>query len=89
MVNGTSIASINASATHPMLPLSVESKVEQYLKKICFAPRLCNHFKAAKDFLMASAAGIVLDFKETTTAAASSALKPGSGTPMDCSVGMP
>ena len=32
MVNGVPSASISASATGPMLPFGVESKVEQYLK---------------------------------------------------------
>ena len=44
-----SSARARASATGPILPSGVESKVEQYLKKNCRHPWACNHSSAASD----------------------------------------
>ena len=79
-----------ASATGPILPASVELKVEQYLKKIL--PRaglLAASRQAASDCATASAAGIVRDFSATTMASASGSGSPVAGTPITCTVRMP
>ena len=49
MEKSSPIASISASATGPIFPSSVESKVEQYLKKICRAPLRCSHSSVFSD----------------------------------------
>ena len=41
--------SSSASATGPMLPAGVESKVEQYLKKICRAPAARSQWSACSE----------------------------------------
>ncbi len=91
MAKSASSASNRASATGPMLPMSVESKVEQYLKKICRVPRPLSQARAASDSVTASCTGQVRDFKATTTASASPRsfrLAP-EGTPLTCTVRMP
>ena len=70
MVKSAPSASSSASATGPILPFSVESKVEQYLKKNCRTPALRSHSSAASDIPMASSTGLVRDFRATTTASA-------------------
>ena len=72
-----------------MLPSSVESKVEQYLNRICPAPRADSHSSAASDCRIASAAGIVRDLSATTTAWAAPGPTSGPGTPISCTVAMP
>src|SRR6478735_9800388 len=64
-------ASSNESATGPILPSSVESNVEQYLKKICRAPARRSQASASRLVATALAAGIVRLFCATTTASAS------------------
>ncbi len=71
-----------------MLPASVESNVEQYLKKNWRHPCARNQSSAASDCATASAAGIVRDFSATTSASASTASF-DAGTPMVCTVRMP
>ena len=61
-------ASISASATGPILPASVESKVEQYLKKAWRTPQARSRSSASTDCATASAAGIARDLSATTTA---------------------
>ena len=72
-----------------MLPASVESKVEQYLKKYCRVPARLSAPNAASDCATASAAGIVRDFRATTIASASGSGAPVAGTPITCTVRMP
>ena len=62
------MASASASATGPILPASVESKVEQYLKMVCWQSWACSQARAASDWATASAAGMVRDFSATTPA---------------------
>src|SRR5262249_30084428 len=82
MVKVSPRSASRASATGPMLPASVESKVEQYLKKYWRAPAARSRASAARDIATASAAGMVRDFSATTIASAS-------GTPISCTVRMP
>ena len=82
-------SSSSASATGPMLPASVESKVEQYLKRICFAPRSRNARALASDWATASGDGEVRDLSETTTASASGSADADAGTPIACTTLMP
>ena len=89
MVKRSSSATSNASATGPMLPASVESKVEQYLKKYCFVPPRFSHSSASSDSLIASAAGMERDFSATMTASVSGTGPPGRGTPSTTTVDMP
>src|SRR6185295_8812843 len=79
----------SASATGPILPASVESKVEQYLKKYWRAPAARSRSSAARDSATASAPGTVRDFSATTTASASNKGAPAAGTPITCTVRMP
>src|SRR5580765_2372099 len=72
-----------------MLPASVESKVEQYLKKYWRAPAARSRSSAARDIDTASAAGIVRDFSATTMASASGKGSVAAGTPITCTVRMP
>ena len=78
MVKSAPSSSSSASATGPILPASVESKVEQYLKKICLAPLALSQRQAASDCATASAAGMVRDFSATTMASACGASPRGS-----------
>ncbi len=80
-------ASTSASATGPILPASVLSKVEQYLKKNCRHPAACSQRSAARLSRTASPAGTVRDFSATTTASASGGGP--SGTPISCTVRIP
>ena len=82
-------SSISASATGPMLPASVESKVEQYLNRICLAPRSRSARALASDWATASAGGQVRDLSETTTASASGSAAAEAGTPIACTTLMP
>ncbi len=66
-------ASASASATGPILPSGVESKVEHYLKTNCWHPCFCNHFSAASDCATASEAGTERDFSATTPASTEAA----------------
>src|SRR5215813_6560299 len=79
----------SASATGPMLPASVESKVEQYLKTYCRAPAARRLASTARDIATASAAGIVRDLSATTIASASGSGAPASGTPIAWTVRIP
>jgi len=63
------------------LPSSVESNVEQYLKKKCSAPAFLSASAAASDWATASVAGLVRDLSATTTASASERSTSRSGTP--------
>jgi len=63
----------SASATGPILPSGVESKVEHYLKTNCWHPCFCNHFSAASDCATASEAGTEHDFSATTPASTEAA----------------
>ncbi len=80
--------SISASATGPILPSFVESKVEQYLNRICVAPCASSHSQAASDWATASAAGMVRLFSATTPASQLAGAGPG-GMPTNCIVAMP
>jgi hypothetical protein len=74
--------------TGPMLPSGVESKVEQYLKRIWLAPWARSQSQAASDCATASAAGIDRDLSATTPASTpGSAGSPGS--PQYCTTRMP
>src|SRR5581483_9251631 len=88
MVKPQPSACISASVTGPMLPLGVESKVEQNLKWICRAPACLSQASAASDWATASAGGMVRDFSATTTASTASA-SGASGMPMVWMVRMP
>jgi hypothetical protein len=89
MVNLAPNADSSASATGPMLPASVESNVEQYLKKNCRVPACLSAEMAASDCATASAAGIVRDLSATTMASAAGSGASFAGTPITCSVRMP
>jgi hypothetical protein len=71
------------------LPASVESKVEQYLKKKRTQPAACNAFSASSDCETASVAGMDRVLSATTTASISSGIVPLAGTPMVWMVRMP
>ena len=87
MVKSAPSASSSASATGPILPAGVESKVEQYLKKICPAPAPAARRARSSDMATASAPGCVRDFSAITTASASG-IGPA-GMPIVCTVLMP
>ena len=89
MAEGAFSSSISASATGPMLPASVELKVEQYLNRICLAPRARRARALASDMATASAAGHVRDLRETTTASASGSASADAGAPIACTTLMP
>ena len=89
IVKSASSAASSASATGPILPCGVESKVEQYLKKNCRAPTAVSQRKAAKDSSTASATGEVRDLSAMTMASASGTGIATSGTPSNCTVRMP
>src|SRR3954453_16138887 len=82
-------ASRRASATGPMLPLSVLSKVEQYLKWIWRAPARRSQASASSDRSTASSGGQVRDFSATTTASASGMRSPSGGVPIAWTVRIP
>src|SRR6476619_884170 len=85
IVKSPPISSSNASATGPMLPAEVESKVEQYLKKRCRQPAARKKRAAARDCRTASDARIERVFSAKTTASASAASagsRPASGKPI-------
>src|SRR5947208_2905058 len=82
-------ASSNASATGPILPASVESNVEQYLKKNWTVPESRSQVSAASDIATASADGIERDLSAMTTASARGNLKSCAGTPSNTTVDMP
>src|SRR5215472_1201515 len=84
-----SSAEISASATGPILPSSVLSKVEQYLKKNCRQPAVRSHSRAARLSSTACRTGVVRDFSATTTASALGAASSGRGTPISCTVRIP
>ena len=67
-VYGRFSSSNSASATGPMFPCGVESKVEQYLKYRRSAPWAFNQRTASSDSATASAAGSDRLFRATTTA---------------------
>ena len=71
-----------------MLPRLVESKVEQYLKKIWRAPPSLSHASAARDSRTALAGGTVRDLSAITIASASGTGAPVSGTPITWTVRM-
>ena len=79
----------SASITGPILPASVESKVEQILNSTCEAPRPRIHFSAARDFATACDASIERLFSDTTTASTSGSFRSSDGTPMVCTVRSP
>ena len=83
-----SSASASASATGPMLPSAVESKVEQYLKKNCVQPCARSQSSAARDWATASAGSMERDFSATTPASTDGSAGP-EGTPTYCTVRMP
>ena len=89
MVKLSSSASSSASATGPMLPASVESKVEQYLKKNCWQPACCSQRSAASDCSTACSAGQLRDFNAITSASASGAVASAPGRSISCTVRMP
>ena len=72
-----------------MLPSSVLSKVEQYLKNTCRHPAACSQASAARLSPTACFAGTVRDFSATTTASTSGAGSCAAGTPINCTVRMP
>ena len=65
-----------------MLPASVESNVEQYLKKKRTQPAAWSAFSASSDWETASLAGIERVLSATTTASTSSGIVPLDGTPI-------
>src|SRR5208282_4534493 len=71
-----------------MLPASVESKVEQYLKKYCLAPVAASHVSAASDCATASSAAMARVLSATTIASTPSGTR-RVGTPIICTVRMP
>src|ERR1700712_2661221 len=81
-------ACASASATGPMLPSGVESKVEQYLNTIWRTPCACSQARASKDCLTASAGGLERLLSETTPASTFGAAGPD-GTPRYCVVRSP
>ena len=79
----------SASSTGPILPASVESKVEQILNRMWVAPRARSHCSASSDSVTACVAGIERLFSETTTASAAGRSRLSRGTPMVCTVRRP
>ena len=73
--------------TGPMLPRSVESNVEQYLKYSWLAPLANSHAAAAADSATATLTGAVRVLSDTTTASTSGA-EPD-GTPNVCTTVAP
>ena len=88
MVCSMSRSSISASATGPILPFAVESKVEQYFQKNLCAPAACNHASAARHSATASSTAAVRHFKAITSNAAVS-FGIASGTPRRSATGTP
>src|SRR3954469_8404296 len=84
----TPSASARASATGPMLPSGVESKVEQYLNTTCRHPCAFSQCNASSEAATASSTGTDRDFSDTTPASTSGAAVPR-GTPMYCEVTSP
>src|ERR687883_1841659 len=84
----TSSASARASATGPMLPSGVESKVEQYLNTTCRHPCALSQCNASSEAATASSTGTDRDFSDTTPASTSGAAA-SRGTPMYCEVTSP
>ena len=84
-----SSACISASATGPMLPLGVESKVEQYLKKNCAAPRASSQRNAVSESDTALSTGSVRDLSATMIASASPGCVFSSGTPITWTTRIP
>src|SRR5262249_21981424 len=82
-------AAISASATGPILPASVLSNVEQYLKKNCRHTAERSQASAARLSSTAWRTGAVRDFSATTTASASGTGSFGRGSPISCTVRMP
>ena len=77
IVRSAPSASSRASLTGPMLPRSVELKVEQYLNRICRAPRARSHASAASELTdRLWSAGMVRDLSATTTAWAVAGIDP-------------
>ena len=72
-------ASSRASATGPMLPASVESNVEQYLKYTRSVPRPVSHRCTRRDWATASPGSIVRLFSATTTASHAGTVRSRSG----------
>lgn len=81
-------ASASASATGPILPCGVESKVEQYLNRNCRQPWARSQSSAASDWRTASAAGTERVFSATTPASTAGSAGT-SGMPQYCTVRMP
>ena len=79
----------SASITGPILPASVESKVEQILNNTCVAPRSRSHCSAARERVTASRASIDRLLSDTTTASTSGNSRFTAGTPMVCTVRRP
>ena len=75
--------------TGPILPASVESKVEQILNSTWPAPRPRSHFSAARERATARPASIDRLFSDTTTASTSGSARSSDGTPMVCTVRRP
>lgn len=86
IVKSVSKVSISELITGPIFPSSVESNVEQYLKKNCLAPVIRSQSSVAVDWATASVAGMVRDFNATTTASTSGIGLLGLGTPSSCTV---
>ncbi len=81
-------ASASASATGPILPSGVESKVEQYLNRNWLQPCFRSQSSATIDCAAASSAGMVRDFSATMPASTSPPAG-SDGTPEYCTVRMP
>src|SRR5690606_21010124 len=77
-----------ASATGPMLPCGVESKVEQYLKKNWRQPCSRSHSSASSDCATACSGAMLRVFNATTPASTPASAFPR-GTPQYCVVAMP
>src|SRR4029079_6538081 len=74
----------SASITGPILPASVESKVEQILNSTWPAPRPRSHFSAARERSTATPASIERLLSDTTTASTSGSARESEGTPIVC-----
>ena len=76
------VSAPKASVTGPMLPRSVESKVEQTFNRMCSAPRPSSHLAPATEVSTARAGSIERLFRATTTASTNGRARPSGGTPM-------
>ena len=79
---GSASASRRASITGPILPRSVESKVEQTLNRMWRAPLAFSQAWAGRAMATASCGSMERLFRATTTASASGSSRSSAGVPM-------